>query len=681
MSCCCVPGCGSNSKKNIGLHFFNFPKIRKTGKLKEISQKRHELWRRAIKLSTNRSSVRVCAKHFKSGKSVKTSEFHHPDWVPTVNLPKEVSALSDRRIVESRSKNTNKIEMVLLDSCEETEYVQENEPMYDDDDDNTTDSDDEKASFENKYDDEFIEEVINLNQESPEQKKKTSRKAISCCVPKCPNVRNSKKSKIKFYRFPSKGIRLTAWINAVHRIDITAANAVHKIICSQHFQTGAPANDRKQIDWIPNQKMPKLLFTKSMDCSSVTDKNADEKRTEISVALSDEEMEIVDSDESKETNKKIADLAKQVQLLNSENNALNQQIMAKDMIIVAQNEEIRMHSDTQKLMAQKHLKKIDTIKATYLKMCITRESFENDDKKVNYFTGLNSLAVLDFIHDYVKDDLMNSMMKRANKFNILVMILMKLRLDLPLAYLGYRFGIGPNAMAQIFHANLKILNDKLGEFIRWPANDDITEDNTCLYYQRVLGNKFTCFLDFIEDPGPDCSKNSQTLKHFIKKKYLVAISPSGSIIYVSTAFNNSLSVKEIAEKCGILDNVNEGETILSDHGKQIHHVRLYNGSKTLVASPKSKVLDLLDSLLHDSETSDNDEETTQNQTNRTYVHKKLSSLKNKYFALINKHRHGLARSYKNNNTDDNNYFDYVVRICCALVNVTPEAVKVEANTS
>lgn len=668
---CCVGNCRSICSSGNKIQFFRFPHIwrrERNSNLKSLSEERFNLWVRAIKPNNpklNPKSARICSKHFINGKCARLKDHLNPDWVPSLHLGNDnqpifnVEIEIDEDPIEMRGSDQSEEEF-LDDYINEIGFSQT---------ENTCSSPHKPVPIKE------------------DESKEKQNKIISCCVPNCKNIKSRNQPSVKFFRFPNsrensngkfyRTERQTAWINAIKRIDITHLNAPYKIICTEHFQTGAPANDDTHPDWVPNQKLP-VTLTKAVKKSSKTShRNA--SRWELLGPLAEEEIQMVCDDvEKEEISEKNCYLERELQDYKTENQFLSRQIKAKDLIISSQEEEIRILNETNKLLMQEKEKTAEKWEKTNLKMSLSREGFIDDDKKVNYFTGLPNLAVLDIIFDFVKDELVGSLMKRVNKFDALILVLMKLRLDLPMAYLGYRFGIAGNTAAHIFHTNLKVLSEKIGSLIRWPEREAL-RDSTSVYFKRVLGNKFTCLIDFIEDPGPAVSQEFLAHKKYKKQKYLVAISPAGAIIFVSKGFDSNLSLKAITESCGVLDFTEDGDIILSDHGKVSHQVVSYSGAKVLVQSKNGVEIDFFDSLLQNT-TKSTTKETAEKDNSRTYIQRSLSVLKTKYFALINKQNHGIHKSYKNKNETDS-YFDLVVRVCCGLTNISPAITSLEIQQS
>ena len=58
---------------------------------------------------------------------------------------------------------------------------------------------------------------------------------------------------MRFFRFPSNGPQLDAWIKtACPRRQLGWQPSPHMRICSEHFVSGRPSKDNSDIDWIPS---------------------------------------------------------------------------------------------------------------------------------------------------------------------------------------------------------------------------------------------------------------------------------------------------------------------------------------------------------------------------------------------------------------------------------------------
>lgn len=77
-----------------------------------------------------------------------------------------------------------------------------------------------------------------------------------------------------------------------------------------------------------------------------------------------------------------------------------------------------------------------------------------------------------------------------------------------------------------------------------------------------------CFEVFIEKPThPVAScKTWSNYKHHHTIKYLIGITPQGSICFISEAYGERTSDKFIVEDSGFLNNLQPGDVVVADRG-------------------------------------------------------------------------------------------------------------------
>eukprot|EP00794_Sanderia_malayensis_P002557 gene2557-2953_t len=102
----------------------------------------------------------------------------------------------------------------------------------------------------------------------------------------------------------------------------------------------------------------------------------------------------------------------------------------------------------------------------------TQEYFINDDAKVKFYTGLPSYDILQTTFDFVKPDA-DGKSSALQTFQQFILVLMKLRLNVPHQDLAYRFGISVPTVSRIFNKWMNILDRKLSPIISWPDREDL----------------------------------------------------------------------------------------------------------------------------------------------------------------------------------------------------------------
>lgn len=105
--------------------------------------------------------------------------------------------------------------------------------------------------------------------------------------------------------------------------------------------------------------------------------------------------------------------------------------------------------------------KIALLEDQIKKLKYTPEMFENDDKRTEYFTGLDTFVTMITLFNTCEAELPVS--SSMTKFEIFILTLLKLRLKLPLPFLGYLFGISAKAANYFYNECLGILHNSLRE--------------------------------------------------------------------------------------------------------------------------------------------------------------------------------------------------------------------------
>ena len=102
----------------------------------------------------------------------------------------------------------------------------------------------------------------------------------------------------------------------------------------------------------------------------------------------------------------------------------------------------------------------------------TEEYFLGHDDRVRFHTGLPGFDVLKATFGFVSP-FVTRKSKSLSLFQEFVMVLIKLRLNVPLQDLAFRFGVSLSTVSRTFTAWLIVLDVRLPPLIRWPERDEL----------------------------------------------------------------------------------------------------------------------------------------------------------------------------------------------------------------
>ena len=301
-----------------------------------------------------------------------------------------------------------------------------------------------------------------------------------------------------------------------------------------------------------------------------------------------------------------------------------------------------------------------------------REYFKSDDK-VRFYTGLPSYEVLMVVFKHVSPHVSRRSLN-LDSFQEFVMVLMKLRLNVPFQDLAYRFMISLSTVSRIFSSWILVMDSRLSCFINWPERKHLWKTMP-MCFQYTFGKKVTvvidCFEIFIEKPS-NLLARAQTFssyKHHNTIKVLIGITPQGTVCFVSEAWGGCTSDKHLTENCGFLDKVLPGDTVMADRGFTISEsVGLKHGKLVIPAFTKGK-----------SQLDPVDVEKSWGIANvRIHVERVIGLLRRKY-TILESTLPTYFLSCNPNGPPDSQIpiIDRIIRICSALVNFCPPIVPFE----
>ena len=241
------------------------------------------------------------------------------------------------------------------------------------------------------------------------------------------------------------------------------------------------------------------------------------------------------------------------------------------------------------------------------------------------------------------------------------MFLVCLRLGLLLEDLAARFGVSVAIASRSFQKCLELMFCHLRFLIKWPSRDIIKENMPIAF--KILYPHCISIIDcseiFIETPT---SFQANYKKHNTIK-FLIAITPCGSISFLSKCWGGRVLDKAITQTSGFLNYIEPGDVILADCGFTIaDDLALYGAKLEIPAFTRGK-----------QQLSQKDVEySKQLSTVRIHVERVIGQLKKKYRILkgpipVNVLKHKDDKDFAIN-------IDKILTVCAALTNLSKSVV-------
>lgn len=236
------------------------------------------------------------------------------------------------------------------------------------------------------------------------------------------------------------------------------------------------------------------------------------------------------------------------------------------------------------------------------------------DKKMNFYTGISTIILFDTIFRLLKPYLPNitywkgskrtkvstkvvkhtryEKLKKLSQRDEFLLTLMRLRLNLLNEDLADRFGISTLLCSQTFTTWIKIISQVLGTaLVVWLPRESI-RDNLPNCFNKKGYSKCRVIIDcsevFIERPKSLALQYAtwSEYKHHNTIKFLVGISPSGFITFLSDCYGGRKTDKFITQDSGFYENLERDDEIMADRGFTIQEELLHRYCRLVIPPGK-----------------------------------------------------------------------------------------------
>ncbi|KAK3922032.1 Protein ALP1-like [Frankliniella fusca] len=464
---------------------------------------------------------------------------------------------------------------------------------------------------------------------------------VICCIRGC--SQKSETPGVKLFAVPSVRLRgcdksrslsetrRRLWLQRINRKELpNAARA-----CNLHFAQGFPADlmDELHPDWAPS------LNLGHQSCVAVNSKRYDRHLTRRAP---------------------LAEVNPNVDL-NVENlNVENLSVDIEESDEAEKSDHVSCQTDITSDVMDKLEKRAQTYTLSY---------FEGNDRKVRFYFGLPDYITMFSVFELVSQFIYHSSKNALSLFQEFVLVMMRLRLNLLEDDLADRFDISQGTVSKILDKWIPVMAKCLEGLIVWPSRETLLR-STPECFRKSFGSHVVviidCFEVFIQRPS-DLLARAQTwsdYKHHNTLKYLIGVTPQGTISFISRGWGGRSSDKYITESkdCKFLDMLLPGDVILADRGFTITDSVLQLQAQIIMPS----------FMNGRSQLSTHDVVTSNEISNvRIHVERVIGLLKRKFLFFSRPLYTALMQTSK---MEAETRIDNIVKICCALVNLCPPIV-------
>lgn len=296
------------------------------------------------------------------------------------------------------------------------------------------------------------------------------------------------------------------------------------------------------------------------------------------------------------------------------------------------------------------------------------ETIKNEPKAVSFFTGIDSYEKLWMMFNWIlkfvpKED------KRVklSYFDQFCLTLMKLRLNSLEQDLAYRFRVAVSTVSKYIHFWIHAMYVcYVPALITWPTRENM-RGTVPLFFRDKFFNCvciIDCFEIFCQRPikVKERASTYSTYKSHNTVKYLIAVTPQGTVSFISKGYGGRCRDKFIVEDSGFLEHLIHGDLVMADRGFTVHEAIALRDANLAIPSFLGKRTQL----------SNVEVEYSRGLARiRVHVERIIGATKQRFSILQGPlHRTTLGVS-KGENTA---IIDKIVMVCCALYNSCPSVV-------
>jgi DDE superfamily endonuclease/Helix-turn-helix of DDE superfamily endonuclease len=344
------------------------------------------------------------------------------------------------------------------------------------------------------------------------------------------------------------------------------------------------------------------------------------------------------------------------------------------LLSINQQFELNISSDTtdQELVNQLSNKifllKQENASLRTVQKCSFYESCRNNDRLMKTYTSLVNCRLFEYVYQllrvYARVDQRSSLSVREQLFLTFVKITNNPSED----DLAFRFGVSQATVSRTFQKGIYLLYNLKCRVIIWPQKEQL-KMTMPMVFRKHFGDVISiidCFEVQIETPHAptDQAATYSTYKSRNTVKYLISITPQGTISFISKGYVGRNSDQNIVRTSGYLDKVSPGDTVMADKGFRVEEDLMTVGAKLVTPA-----------FLRDKQQlSQLETEQSRRVSNvRIHVERVIGCLRER-FAIL---KGPVDSKFLSRTNEDTSFYDMIVTCCCIIANINPSVVPLD----